>query len=626
MTRIRITALLLVLSIIFGSASALAEGGALSFEETPAEIRPGKTVRIVFNSPAAAETALRVEDSQGQEVGLAGSMEAAQGRNELYWDGELLEGEGGMLPEGEYTLSLVQGENRVSAPIKAGPLSPRLTDVKPSDPALTAGDEEWAFSAVANMAGTLHLNMRGADGAVRNILSAPVPAGSLLIPWDGSMVDGQPDPTGAVTVSLTLEGPDGFMSSPHHLVVTIEGGNADPAKSETNATDEGALAQEGDALEGPIENAETPAPEEALPQGEQAKDGGTAPHYKIPTAEKVPVEQWGGNYWTLPIGEWNEERIWKTLMQPITVVEGGDQRETYKLRKTPDKNSSRENVVGEITFVSHGVNVLETLENGWSLVETYNSSYGPKNRTRRGYGDTDELMRGYVETRLLSTVKPRDDYGILIDKLKQEMYVFKDGKLLTTLIISTGKPTKQQPWNETPSGEYLMVSRVGDFNAGNLVCKMGMRINGGTLIHEVPYIQNLTTGYADYSSQERVLGEKASHGCVRVQRKNNDDGINMTWLWNNIKVNTKVLVWDDTNRYRELPDDNLALYYNPTGGKYYHLDARCPSVRDRYLPLKGELTYAQLDDPEFSKLTRCPHCNPPQRKSEIMELNRQNGF
>ena len=69
-----------------------------------------------------------------------------------------------------------------------------------------------------------------------------------------------------------------------------------------------------------------------------------------------------------------------------------------------------------------------------------------------------------------------------------------------------------------------MVSRVGDFNAGNLVCAMGMRINGGSLMHEVPYILNEATNYKDYSYTEKYLGEKASHGCIRVQRKENPEG------------------------------------------------------------------------------------------------------
>ena len=616
MTRRKIAALLLVIAVMSTPSGVLAQGESLRFEEVPAEFRPGKTVKISFHSPLAAETRLLAEDEDGRLVGTAfNDIQSREGHNDVFWDGELLEGEGGMLPAGSYYLVLEQGGDKVRTPLQAGSVSPRLSEVTLSDSVLTSGNEEWAVSAFASMAGKLHVTVTGADGLRREILSADVPAGSLLIPWDGTVYDGLPDPSGVVTLSLTLEETGGFLSNPHHLIVTVEAKESGEAQ---DAADEQADTGKADGTALPVEASPEPAP---------ATETASQPNrYKLPTQENVPEEGRGSSYWKLPIGEWDEEKIWQVMMQPITIVEGGDQRETYKLRKTPDKDSSRDNIAGEITYVSHGVHVVETLDNGWSLIETYNSSYGPQNRTRRGYGETDELMRGYVETSALKTVAPRDDYGILVDKLKQEMYVFKDGKLFTTLIVSTGKPTSQQPWNETPSGEFLMVSRVGDFMAGNLVCGMGMRIDGGTLIHEVPYIVNESTGYRDYSSQERVLGEKASHGCIRVQRKNNDDGVNMTWLWNNIKVNTKVLVWDDTNRYREIPPDDLALFYNPNGGQYYHLDQNCPSIKDRFLPLKGELTYARLEDPEFAKLTPCKHCSPPLRRTEIETFNRENGF
>ena len=101
----------------------------------------------------------------------------------------------------------------------------------------------------------------------------------------------------------------------------------------------------------------------------------------------------------------------------------------------------------------------------------------------------------------------------------------------------------------------------------------------------------------------------------------------MTWLWNNIKNNTKVLVWDDfPGRYYEYPENGLALFYNPLGGKYYHLDRNCSSIKDRYLPLPGEMSYDELDSDTYKKLTPCPYCNPPLRISEIDRINRDNGF
>ena len=583
--------LMLIMILLASSAIGYAAEAGLLFEETPSLIRPGKTQRVAFYSASAGEAVLSVADKEGKALGVAFVLPAAnEGTNNVFWDGELM-GEKQLIP-GDYQFILSMGPESISTTFKIGEQSPRLTDVRISDPIIRSG-EEWFINAMASMPGTIHVSVAGIDGEKREILKAKVPSGSLVIPWDGSMHDGRPDPERTNTISVSLSDEQGYFGNSHHFVISIE------EKPVEEVVDEIIIA--------------------TVPVSEPY-------HYKIPGSKQLSKELWGGDYWSLPIGLWDEEAIWKIMTESMTIVDGPDQRETYKLRKTPDKSTARENILGEITFISQGVHVIETLDSGWSLVETYNSSYGPNNRSRRGYGETDELMQGYVETAVLKIVKPRDDYGLLIDKLKQELYVFKEGKLFTTLSISTGKPTRQQPWNETPSGEYLMVSRVGDFLAGNLVCSMSMRINGGSLIHEVPYIVNESTGYKDYSSQERVLGEKASHGCIRVQRKNNDDGINMTWLWNNIKVNTKVLVWEDEYRYTQYPEDTLQLFFNQTGGQFYHADDRCSSIKNRYLPLKGSITYAQLDDPDYMKLTPCKYCKPPERKSVIDELNMENGF
>ncbi len=346
----------------------------------------------------------------------------------------------------------------------------------------------------------------------------------------------------------------------------------------------------------------------------------------VATPSKALAAQDGSSYWTLPIGEMDFAAIWKVMMQPITVIDGDDQRETYKLRAARDNSTKSANIVGEVTFLSQGVNVLENFDDGWSLVECYNSSYGPDCDSRPGYGESDALISGYVRTNLLKTIQPLDTYGILIDKLSQTMYLLKDGELYSELMISTGLPTKAQPWNETPSGEYLMVSRASDFPAGNLTCAMGMRINGGCLIHEVPYIYNEKYDVKDYSYCEPELGKKASHGCVRVQRAKNAEGINMTWLWNNIKINTKVLIWDDDGRFIPYPEDSLPLYYNPDGGKYYHADQNCRSIKSRWLPLKGAFTYGELEDSAYSKFTPCTSCQPPVRKKDIDAANAANGF
>lgn len=583
----------ILLLLILCAAQAFASSGdetVSAFVDVPGLLRPGKAERISFYSALDSPVDLMVDLKGSQErFSVFGQIPARRGMNNLTWNG--LDNSGQPLQEGEYSLILRQGEvDAAHASLSVGPPGPRILSFTLSDSAISPGTP-WYLSAEVNMPGTLRLSLEGTEGD-QTIALEEAEGGTVTLGWDGTLEGNDAEP-GDRQLKLTLTDATGFSSNVHYILVSL--------------------------LEAPT-----------LPVNTSSPDPTSGPpdrHFKPPGSEPLDPSLKQSGYWALPAGDFNEDAIWKAMMQPITVLTGGDQRETYKLRVTPDKSLAASNIVGEITFVSQGVNVLEHRPDGWSLVETFNSSYGPKNKSRPGYGDTDDLIRGYVRTENLQVKVPRDDYGLLIDKLKQRLYVFKDGKLFTELVISTGLPTTRQPWNETPSGEYLMVSRVGEFNAGNLVCAMAMRINGGALIHEVPYILNEATQYKDYSIQERQLGDKASHGCIRVQRKNNADGINMTWLWNNIKVNTKVLVWDDApGRYYEYPPDNLALFFNPVGGKYYHMDRNCPSIKDRYLPLEGSLSYAELDNDAFRKLEPCFACTPPLRKAEIEAINHKNGF
>ena len=131
--------------------------------------------------------------------------------------------------------------------------------------------------------------------------------------------------------------------------------------------------------------------------------------------------------------------------------------------------------------------------------------------------------------------------------------------------------------------------------------------------------ENTPNDRKDYSYTLPYLGFKASHGCIRVQKAANEEGQNILWLWKNIKVNTKVLIWDDTGRRLEYPADDTEVYYNPEGGKYFHQNQNCSSVKDRFLPLTAT-TYGELEtlsDPP----TRCPYCCKLKTKAEIDAIN-----
>jgi hypothetical protein len=109
-----------------------------------------------------------------------------------------------------------------------------------------------------------------------------------------------------------------------------------------------------------------------------------------------------------------------------------------------------------------------------------------------------------------------------------------------------------------------------------------------------------------------------------VARLPNEDGLDQTWLWNNLKRYTKIVIWDDAGREIPYPADDTLLYYNPDGGQYYHSYANCASVRSKYLPLTA-FTYAELDTGIYADLEPCPSCTPVKRKSVIDKENLDRG-
>ena len=55
------------------------------------------------------------------------------------------------------------------------------------------------------------------------------------------------------------------------------------------------------------------------------------------------------------------------------------------------------------------------------------------------------------------------------------------------------------------------------------------------------------------------------------------------------------------------------LYYQPTGGEYYHLDQNCIRVHSSYLPLQGCFLYSELNDEPYRDLKPCEICGAPLR-------------
>ena len=241
-------------------------------------------------------------------------------------------------------------------------------------------------------------------------------------------------------------------------------------------------------------------------------------------------------------GRLDEEAVWNALIQPVTILQG-DRREQVRARARPDLNCA--DYTGVVTCASQAVHVLERGEE-WTLIEAYSSA--DETSDVRIYA---ERFEGYVRTCLLREAEVDQTYGLVIDKLLQRMYVFRDGKLFSTLTVSTGLAAEDASSLETPAGEFLIVSWEGDFWADDYFCAYGMRINKSIFIHQVPGIlrtdEHTGREFLDYDTCESRLGKKDSGGCVRVQRHPTPEGVNAEWLFQNLRRTpcTKVIIWDD---------------------------------------------------------------------------------
>ncbi len=58
---------------------------------------------------------------------------------------------------------------------------------------------------------------------------------------------------------------------------------------------------------------------------------------------------------------------------------------------------------------------------------------------------------------------------------------------------------------------------------------------------------------------------------------------------------------------------SMTLYYNPDGGSYYHADPNCLSVAEKFRPLTGHFTFAQINEPAYADLKTCQRCAAPMR-------------
>lgn len=613
--------------------AALAEGGELSVSCRDAVIRPGKSTLISFTLPRAATVRITLEAQNGEELSVVtDNFESRAGAFHAWWNGTY---NGVFAPQGEALLVIRADGDTASCPITIGPVAPFITAVTLSAPAISDETPELTVSGLLSEPGTLltALTLITPDEEF-TIAETETDTDTLALTLTRGNALGETLAAGRYTLTLTLVDASGEASDP----VTVPFEVADPVSAPAEGS--GELLTEEEVLPDDTDDTAAPDTEEAAPaeppvteehedldedtgDAEPAlADGAVA--YLEGNDQRQYTPSWGSpyagqdttlNYWTLPMDITDEAAVWEMLMQPITVLDTGAKKNAERvqvtLRKEPDDASDG---VGVATCITQSVHVIRT-EGDWTLIECYSASFHDSK-----VKNWNALVQGWVPTRYLKTVKPDPTMGLVVDKLTQRMYIFKDGHLYDTLLVSTGKVNAKQPYNETRSGEFLMVvPAVGGFQDGSMICSMAIRFDGGDLLHEVPH-SLAKDGSKYYGTFEPSLGTKASHGCIRVQRHPTPKGVNMSWIWKNKKNRVKLVIWEDwQGRQIVPPDGSTPLYYNAKGGKMYHACETCASAKNKKFTA---FTYAELDDAAYSKLTRCTWCNPPLRLAEIEKINR----
>ena len=248
------------------------------------------------------------------------------------------------------------------------------------------------------------------------------------------------------------------------------------------------------------------------------------------TPEKPPVSVTGP---VLPERGMSGEEIWEIMMKPSVVINDKGSSLRFSLLESPDTRSAS---AGVVCCATQGLEVL-ALEGNWAQLRAWN------------YHNGSEEIIGWYPVQKLTVLLPAPHYAVLVDKREQTLTVWQDGKPIGTVPVSTGLPAEKQPERETPPGAFLTdVHFSPDFAQDGMRYDYPLRYQGGNIIHSTGFVRIPHSSYSvkDYSKNLPLLGQKASHGCVRVSPFASADGsINSFWLWTHLPYHTRVIILGD---------------------------------------------------------------------------------
>ena len=220
----------------------------------------------------------------------------------------------------------------------------------------------------------------------------------------------------------------------------------------------------------------------------------------------------------------DDAAVWAALTAPVVIGEGPE----GKGLKIMNARGGRE-CIGTVSCRTVGVAVLELFDDGWAKIGAWRQTDG-------------FYIEGYVKTSKLRVIRPNTRYGAVVDKKKQTMTVYENGKKLGTTIVSTGYTTSEERSADTHSGVYLLGTRLDAFGTDGHTYDYPIRLERLNLIHQMGY--EMKNGGRDFSAEMETLGTKASHGCIRVDARitEENNGINAWWIWTHMGHDTKIIV------------------------------------------------------------------------------------
>ena len=240
------------------------------------------------------------------------------------------------------------------------------------------------------------------------------------------------------------------------------------------------------------------------------------------TQEKEPVGLTGE---IMPERDMSESEIWEMMMKPSVVVD----IDFFKHQEVYSEQDAKSRSLGTLHGQTQGLKVIR-IEDGWAFIGAWNH-------------EEAAYVEGWVPLDKLKVEYPRTEYGILIDKQRQTLSVWKDGKVIDTLLVSTGRAEAGKLYQETAAGCFLTGYHRVNFSTNGKKYDYVIQFDGGNLLHQTPY--DWGQQKKDFTMGRGFLGAKASHACVRIQPEPGEGGTNAYWLFTHIPYHTRVIVLDD---------------------------------------------------------------------------------